>query len=228
MQLLKAALDDCSGLTILDLGGGTGLFARVAVDAGAALVDVVNISPAMLRVGQEEEYRLNRVGRIRWFEADGTKPLDCLALRLYDLVMSKYLIDHATTITELEAMSYNIVAHLKPGGRFVGARVGNPRAAGLLSGQYGATYKDHQNIPGGVRYTYTLDLKEPLVFEASSLEVSCSSSTEMHHKFGLVDVETEFLDRAQVARDDPEYWKCFREDPGLVVVKARKSVAAGA
>lgn len=41
-QLHEAALGDCKGLTVLDLGGGQGLRARQIIDHGAAAVDVVD------------------------------------------------------------------------------------------------------------------------------------------------------------------------------------------
>lgn len=41
-QLQEAALGDCTGMTVLDLGGGQGLRARHAIDHGAVAVDVVD------------------------------------------------------------------------------------------------------------------------------------------------------------------------------------------
>jgi ubiquinone/menaquinone biosynthesis C-methylase UbiE len=86
-------------LTILDLGGGNGQYARNAVDLGAELVDVLDISPAMLALGIEAEEKMGREGKIRWFEADATKALHRLPLIPggYDVVMCNWLFDHATT-----------------------------------------------------------------------------------------------------------------------------------
>lgn len=41
-QLQESVLGDCSGMTVLDLGGGQGLRARQAIDHGAIAVDVVD------------------------------------------------------------------------------------------------------------------------------------------------------------------------------------------
>jgi hypothetical protein len=41
-QLHDAALGDCAGITVLDLGGGQGLRARQVIDHGASAVDVVD------------------------------------------------------------------------------------------------------------------------------------------------------------------------------------------
>jgi SAM-dependent methyltransferase len=98
-ELVTKAIGDCTGSTVLDLGGGEGQYARKAIELGAELVDVLDISPAMLALGIEAEEKLGREGRIRWFEADATKALDRVPLVPggYDVVMCNWLFDHATT-----------------------------------------------------------------------------------------------------------------------------------
>jgi ubiquinone/menaquinone biosynthesis C-methylase UbiE len=98
-ELVTKAIGDCTGLTVLDLGGGNGKYARKAIDLGAELVDVLDISPAMLALGIEIEDKIGREGKIRWFEADATKALHRLPLIPggYDIVMCNWLFDHATT-----------------------------------------------------------------------------------------------------------------------------------
>jgi ubiquinone/menaquinone biosynthesis C-methylase UbiE len=98
-ELVAKALDDCTGLTVLDLGGGNGQYARKAIDFGAELVDVLDISSYMLGVGIEIEAKSGRHGKIRWFEADASKALHHLPLIPdgYDVVMCNWLFDHATT-----------------------------------------------------------------------------------------------------------------------------------
>ncbi|KAI0132849.1 methyltransferase-like protein [Xylariales sp. AK1849] len=220
-QLLTSALGDCAGLTVLDLGGGTGLRARQVIDAGAAAVDVVDLSPEMLRLGEEHEISLGR-DMIKWYEADVSKPLGHLPLRSYDLVMANWVFDHATSIEVLEGMWQNVVANLKPGGRFVGVRSGNPKAPAVITGKYGATYKDWEDIPGGIKFRYAVASKPPIEFEAASMEVSYSGSTEMHRKFGLEEVELEPYHNAEATRKNPEFWKLFLDEPSLAVVKAKK------
>ncbi|KAI1336492.1 hypothetical protein F5Y15DRAFT_418801 [Xylariaceae sp. FL0016] len=61
-QLICTALGDCTGSTVLDLGGGAGFHARHALDAGATAVDVVDLSPEMLRRGQAIEDARGRRG----------------------------------------------------------------------------------------------------------------------------------------------------------------------
>lgn len=98
-ELVTQALGDCTGLTVLDLGGGNGQYARKALELGAELVDVLDISASMLEVGIDIEAKSGREGKIRWFEADATKALHHLPLMPdgYDVVMCNWLFDHAET-----------------------------------------------------------------------------------------------------------------------------------
>ncbi|KAL7628433.1 hypothetical protein AAE478_002636 [Parahypoxylon ruwenzoriense] len=220
-QLLDSALGDCTGAVVLDLGGGTGLRTRQALAHGAASVDVVDLSPEMLRVGKE---KTNPAADVRWFVADATESLDHLPLREYDLVMANWLFDHANTVAELENMWRSVVRNLKPGGRFVGVRSGNPRAPAIAdpNGRYGATYYDFQDVPGGVKFRYVVYTNPPIDFEASSMEVSYSGSTAMHEKYGLCDVQIEPYENTEVVKSNKEFWKLFLDEPSMAVVKARK------
>ncbi|KAI4865317.1 S-adenosyl-L-methionine-dependent methyltransferase [Hypoxylon rubiginosum] len=221
-QLLASALGDCTGCTVLDLGGGTGPRAREAIDYGAVAVDVVDVSPEMLSHGR----RSTGPGygdRISWHEADVSEPLDHLPLRgTYDLVMANWVLDHAASVADLEGMWRNVASHLKPGGRYVGVRSGDPYAACVAEGKYGMRYKDFKPVPGGVLFRYEVSTVPPIDIEASSWEVSYSGSTEMHEKFGLGEVEIEPYENTEEVKRNPEFWKLFLENPALVVVKARK------
>ncbi|KAI1370247.1 S-adenosyl-L-methionine-dependent methyltransferase [Hypoxylon crocopeplum] len=227
-QLLHAALGDCTGYTVLDLGGGTGIRAREVIDFGAVAVDVVDMSPEMLSSGRHDAATQGPKyeDSIAWHEADVAKPLDHLPLRggqgTYDLVMANWVMDHAPGIPELEGMWRNVTTYLKPGGRFVGVRSGDPFGPSVVQGKYGIRYRDWQSIPGGIRFRYVVNTVPPIDIEASSMHVSYNGSTEMHHKFGLGDVEIEPYENSEVVRKDPEFWELFLENPSLAVVKARK------
>ena len=110
-ELVTKAIGDCTGLTVLDLGGGNGQYARKAIELGAELVDVVDISSAMLEVGIEIEQKLGREGKIRWFEADAAKAMHHLPLMPdgYDVVMCNWLFDHAETdeVSTIEHKSWS-------------------------------------------------------------------------------------------------------------------------
>lgn len=205
------------------MAGGTGLRAREVLARGAASVDVVDISPEMLNVGKGTT---DPAADVRWFVADVSRPLDSLPLRRYDLVMANWVFDHANSVTELEGMWRNVVSYLRPGGRFVGVRSGDPRAPAVADGEarYGVTYKDFEDVADGIRFRYAIHIDPPIEFEASSMRVSYCGSTEMHHKFGLEDVQTEPYENAEVVRQNKEFWKVFLDQPSLVVVKATKKM----
>ena len=107
-ELVAKAIGNCTGLTLLDLGGGDGQYARKAIDLGAELVDVLDVSPGMLEAGIELEAKAGREGKIRWFEADATKALHHLPLMPegYDIVMCNWVFDHAAN-HEVSAHLYN-------------------------------------------------------------------------------------------------------------------------
>ena len=220
-QLIASALGDCSGQTVLDLGGGTGARARQAVDAGAISVDVVDITPGMLRAGQAVETSLGR-NKINWYEADASRPLDHLPLQQYDVVMVNWLFDHAANLESLEGMWQNTTKYLKPRGRFIGVRSGNPRAAAYQSGKYGVIYKNLEPFPHGVKLHCTILTNPPLDFEATLMDVVYTGSTEMHTKYGLEDVQLEPFENAEAVRNNPDFWALYLEQPPMVVVKARK------
>jgi ubiquinone/menaquinone biosynthesis C-methylase UbiE len=221
-QLIAAALGDLTGLTVLDLGGGSGTHARTAIEQGAVAVDIVDISPGMMKAAADTEKALGR-NVMRFFEADVAKPLTHLPLREdgYDVVMANWVLDYAETPDLLEAMSRNTVGHLKSGGLFVGIRVANPHSKNLKTGKYGVMLKRLEPIPGGVKYTVQV-LDPPLEIEAAALDVFCSGSHEVYEKAGLTDVEIIPYEAAAVVQKNPEFWNDFVEDPIFAVAKAVK------
>jgi SAM-dependent methyltransferase len=249
-QLFTAALGDCTGLTVLDLGGGTGLKAREAADAGAAAVDVVDLSPEMMRVGQEAERATGRHEKeiLRWYEGDVTRAnlVETLpGLRgPYDLVIVAWVFDHAHDRAELDAMWRNAVARLKPGtGRLLVVRNGDPRSPAVVGGRYGIRYADHVPIPGGFRFrdqmlhwgggesgggggqqqqTQPDQFEVVADYETTALEVMYSGSHEMYDQFGLTDVRVQPYAETAVVQADPVFWAQFLENPCLAVVTARK------
>ncbi|KAI0381617.1 methyltransferase-like protein [Hypomontagnella monticulosa] len=219
-QLLNSALGDCTGQTVLDLGGGSGLRSRQVLDLGASSVDLVDMSREMMEQGKNRKYG----DRINWYEGDISKSLTHLPLKTYDLVLVNWAMDHAASLAALEGMWANVAAYLKPGGRFVGTRSGDPYSPVAKDFTYGMRYKNHQPIPGGVRFRYETNGTPPLDIEAASMETSYSGSTELPTKYGLVDFETEPYENAEAVKKDPEFWKPFLENPIVIVMKAKRGL----
>lgn len=107
------ALGDVTGLSVLDLGCGTGLHSRTLARLGAAHVVGADVSPGMLESARDAE-RDHPLG-IRYVQAP---PGDEFAGR-FDLVLSVYVMPYAATREELAALSAQAFAALRPGGRLL-------------------------------------------------------------------------------------------------------------
>lgn len=223
-ELVRNALGNCRDLKVLDLGGGSGLHARRAVDAGAAIVDVVDISPEMMRAGQDVETQLGRQGRVRWLEADVTRPLGeqlDLPQHGYDIVMANWVFDHAASMLDLKNMWENVMAGLKPGGKFIGVRAKSVRAEYMSYGKYGVTFTEIKEIPNGLKYKVGCVTQPPFSFEATSMESSYSLSDDFARELGLVDFQVCRPEDTEIVKNDFEFWGDYIKDPNFVVIMAR-------
>ena len=225
-ELVQMALGDCTGLKILDLGGGSGLHARHALDAGAAWVDVVDVSQSMLDVGKSIEDKASR-NRIGWHLADISKPMaeqvPDIPKEGYDVVMAIWPFDHARTVQELEGMWQNVATYMKPGGRFAGVRVANPYAESAKSGKYGSQFSHHEEIPDGVKYECAILATPRFAFEATSMKASYSGSSEIPEKYGITDLRVLHPEETRTVQNDPGFWETMVEDPHFVAFTAKKN-----
>ncbi|KAK4642216.1 hypothetical protein QC761_507070 [Podospora bellae-mahoneyi] len=228
-SLVRTALGPCQPTdTILDLGGGSGLHARTAVDLGAGRVDVVDISPEMLLAGRQIEESLGRTDRrIRYIHSDVTKPLPPhLAEQKYDVVMANWVLDHAESMDDLIGMWRNIASALKPGGRFVNVRVRCLRAEYLTRGKYGVVFSDFKEIiTGGPGWRYNVSFRldgVPVVFEATSMEATLGLDHSIPESMGMGGWGVVRLEEDEVVKEDREYWADHVREPSFVVVVGRK------
>lgn len=218
-QLFSLCIKDCHGMKVLDLGGGTGNRARDAIKAGAVDVDVVDISPDMMRLGEEYEKSIGR-NIIKWYLGDASKSLEHLGLGPYDLVIANGVFDHAHNVDELDMMWRNCALYLKPGG-MVDANRNNPKSTAAASGKYGVKLGDFEEFPGGFSYRYRMMTEPPLEFESMALDTYYTGSREVPGKYfeKFQDVSWE---ETEVVKKDPEFWKEYLEDPILFIFTARK------
>lgn len=188
-------------------------------------MDVVDISPEMLRVGEKEAAKTALGDRIRWQEGDVSQPLSHMDLReSYDIVQANWVFDHAESIESLERMFTNAVGYLRPGGRFICVYNVNPRSPNLEGTKYGTSYSDIEEVPGGLKYTVTLYGSDPPVrFGGASLEVLYSGSMGIYAKFGLVDAKVVPIENMEVVKKDPDFWKDCVEEPIIQYVTASKT-----
>lgn len=187
-----------------------------------------------MEMGQKMEEALGRGDKVlHWFEADVSKPDEMAHLPLrfkhegYDMVMANWLLDHAGSMEVLDGMLRSVATYLKPGGRFIGTRVFNsPKAPAAISGKYGISFKDFDEIPGGMAYRYELHIDPPIQYDAASMEATykLAKVAELHAKYGLEDTQVEPNENASCIRSDPGYWKSFLDEPYMAIVKARKKL----
>ncbi|PFH59654.1 hypothetical protein XA68_12059 [Ophiocordyceps unilateralis] len=225
-EFIGKALGNCDGLTVLDLGGGNGLFARRALKAGAKYVDVVDISETMIELGKGNN---EGEGRLRWHIADVTRPLreQCHLSLLdgqYDIVMGNWLHESAVkSVEDLEPIWQNVVDYLKPGGTFLGSRTLYPGVCGdATKGKYGATLVDMKEIPGGWRYRLRMQMEPPFVLEGTAMRDNCTMQNEIPRRLGLTDFRALAIEDTALYASDPEFWKEARDDPSFTVVISRK------
>lgn len=218
-QLFDLCIRDCDGLKVLDLGGGTGLRARDALKAGARSVDVIDISPEMMRLGQDYEKSISR-DKITWYHGDASKSLDHLSLGPYDMVVANGVFDHAHNNEELEMMWRNAAAYLKPGGHLFANR-NNPMSKAAGDGKYGVTLSDFQPFPGGLSFRYRMATNPPLVFESFALDSYYTGSLEIPGKF-FRDFQVVPWEETPIVKADPDFWKAYLDDPILYIFAARK------
>jgi SAM-dependent methyltransferase len=229
-ELIRKALGDLTGLTVLDLGGGSGTHARQAVKAGARRVDVVDVSDAMLQIGRDIEAKSSEESRIRWLLGDASQPLaeqgvDATAGQ-YDVAMANWVFDHALNPDDLKGMWSNIVTSLKPGGRFVGVRVHAPDVQSDYNpdtSKYGSKFTDTKEIPGGFYCVTTLLTDPPFSFGLTPMHDSYSLANEIPKSLGMTDFQVVSDEDTDIVKSDPEFWKDHLEARSFVVVTAKKA-----
>lgn len=219
-DLIRTALGDCKDCRILDLAGGSGNHARIAIEAGAAHIDLVDISASMMEIGEEMESKAGR-DVIRWILADISRPLSeqavvpSLPREGYDIVMAIWSFDHVGTPAAYYEVWRNVACYLKPGGKLVGCRVRNPWSHCVQEGKYGARVKLTEPIPGGVKSSIVVNTKPPFEFDSTAMEESLRGDTALPEYLGIGEVKSVDAAETEVVRGDAEFWADFIEVGGF-------------
>jgi toxoflavin synthase len=230
-ELIRTALGDCTGYTGLDLGGGSGTYARQAILAGALQIDVVDISDAMMQIGKDIEAISSDESRIRWLLADITKPLadqgvDVLPPGQYDIAMANWVFDHAHTVDDLRGMWTNIATSLKPGGKFIGVRAIAPGILAehnIKTGKYGCLRADIKPIPGGLECKAILLTDPPFSVGVTLMEDSYKLIDDIPRRLGMIDFKTVPDAESDVVKEDLEFWQEHLSEPCFAVVTATRA-----
>lgn len=105
-------LGDIRGIHAIDLGCGSGFYASHLIDAGAASVLGIDISPAMIAMA------CRHARRGTTFQVGDLLSLDTGSR--FGLATAMWPFCHARTPDELRRMFATAARHLRPGGRLVG------------------------------------------------------------------------------------------------------------
>ncbi|MBD2682486.1 MULTISPECIES: class I SAM-dependent methyltransferase [Nostoc] len=148
-------IGDVAGKSILDLACGEGFFTRLLKLNGAARLVGVDISSKMIELARLEE--ASDPKKIEYIIGDVT---EVGSLGSFDLVLSSYLLNYASSKEQLLKMCQAIAIHLKPGGRFVGLNnnLELPREFYHKHEKYGISRKCAQSLKEGTPITLTLTI----------------------------------------------------------------------
>ncbi len=214
------ALGDAKDLSVLDLACGDGYYTRAIKKAGARAVTGVDVSEEMIKLAQQKE-EVQRLG-INYLVGDITKT-DIVGE--YDVVTAVYLLPHAKSKSELQAMCDAIFRNLKPDGRFIAVTIDpniSIKRQPTLE-KYGFNIQARTPLTDGMPLTVTLltpnepiDIKDHY-WSKQTYERHLKSAGFHHIAWRPMQVSNEGL-----AKFGNEYWQEFLDNPGIIVLEAQK------
>ncbi|KAK6369894.1 uncharacterized protein PV06_01760 [Exophiala oligosperma] len=159
--------DEKEEVSVLDLACGTGYYSRLVLSWGASRVVGVDISSAMIEAARSQS---EDSSRLTFLVGDCSRPLSLKNAwsekeERFDIVLGAWLLNYASSPSDLVSMFGNVSSHLKPGGHFVGvtphpatdldsfAELFDPsKTKNRDRAKYGATVEYTAKLPGGHGY----------------------------------------------------------------------------
>jgi SAM-dependent methyltransferase len=212
------ALGDVTGNQVLDLACGSGFLTRLISAHGAARVVGVDSSASMIKLGraaleedQSIEYHVHDVASLPW-------------LGEFDAVTAGFLLNYSGTRSELTAMCERVIAHLRPGGRFVGSVPDSTYDRHRLhDARYGVTYEWLSDMDDGDRFTFRFHHLDP------PLSLECYYWRNETYQRALEDAgfrEVRFRpwqpSRAGIESLGEEFWAPWTANPMISVFSCTK------
>ncbi|MCC5794265.1 MAG: methyltransferase domain-containing protein [Chromatiales bacterium] len=211
---LRRLLGDVRGRSVLDLGCGSGIWARELRASGATRVVGVDESPAMLdqarRGGQDPgiEYHLGRAQEIS-------------GLGRFDLVLGAYLLHYADDSDDLHQLCRAIAAHLRPDGRFVGLNENPDQAARACHAYPAAGFSKYVELPrrDGSEITYQM-LAAGRLFSFDVRHFARLTYERALRDAGFMRIEWVglALDPAGLAERPAAYWREYLDNPPVTAI----------
>ncbi len=215
------ALGDAKDLSVLDLACGDGFYTRAIKNLGARAVTGVDGSEVMIELAQQAE-KSQRLG-INYLVGDILKT-DIAGE--FDIVTAVYLLPHARTKTELQAMCEAILRNLKPDGRFIAVTI-DPNIS-------------LRRQPALEKYGFHIRAETPLLADGMPLTVTLLTPDELIYikdyywtkqtyerhlsiaGFNNIAWRPMQVSNEGLARLGNEYWQEFLDNPGIIVLEAHR------
>ena len=215
---LHQLLGEVTGLNILDLACGEGIYTRKLKKRGAATILGVDVSARMIELAQE---------------AEAKAPLGCdylvqdaLTMKLgrqFDAVVGMYLLNYAQSADDLQQFCQVVYEHLPPSGQFVGFN-DNPHNQlhhYLNYRKYGFIKESTSQRNEGEFVRYRMFNLDGTEFSFNNFYFHPSTYELAFAKAGFRDFQWQgpFLDSSQASSD---YWHEFMTNPPLIGFRAVK------
>lgn len=209
---LRSLAGDVSGARVLDIACGDGFYTRWAKWAGASTALGVDISAAMIRRAEQEEFR-NPIGcEYQQSDVAGT-----ILSEPVDLVIAIYSLGYARNGKQLQQFCKACCDALREGGRFVGLNdnVRNPPADGISWAQYGLERYCASPPSEGDSVRYRITNPDGQEFEVENYYLMRETYENAFQAAGFRDFQWVDVTVQPAERDNP-FWDHFLANSPIV------------
>jgi toxoflavin synthase len=219
---LLELVGNTSGLRVLDLACGEGIYTRKLKKQGADFILGVDLSTRMIELAEASEKQAPLGCQYLVHDVLTLPPLGD-----YDVVVGMYLLNYAQSPDELKQFCKVVYAHLKPGGRFIGFN-DNPHNDSAHYGKYkkyGFVKETTQNRTEGDFVKYRMFNPDGTEFSFDNFYFHPHTYETAFAQAGLKDFKWEgpYLHPEHQHPSKFGYWEDFMNHPPLIGFSAVKA-----
>ncbi len=216
-------LGDLTNKSILDLGCGGGFYTRELKRRGASKVVGVDQSSMMLKVAQQEETENPQNIEYILLDAGAVGKIGN-----FDLVVSSYLLNHASNREQLFFMCQAIASNLKPDGRFVGLinNIYQPPSTYINCLKYGFTKSIPKDLTEGTPITVSFTfLGEEKQFSVVDYYLSRDTYEWAFRQAGLTNpyFSKPIISEQGIEEFGQEFWQDLQNNPHILLLESSKA-----